>query len=172
MSSNNMNLYISYIILLFYCLIFQVTMNFDSILDKAHGFGRYQIALVLLMFIPRITIPCHFLLNNFIAGIPSHHCDISSLDANGILVNLSREERLIVSIPAQEDGTPASCHMFTYPQFHLLMNSSSSTELPVVECQNGWEFDNSTFKSALATEVIHFICFLFKCILYSNYSIL
>jgi len=148
-----MNLYISYIILLFYCLIFQVTMNFDSILDKADGFGRYQIALVLLMFIPRITIPCHFLLNNFIAGIPSHHCDISSLDANGILVNLSREERLTVSIPAQEDGTPASCHMFAYPQFHRLMNSSSSTELPVVECQNGWEYDNSTFISTLATQV-------------------
>ncbi|KAK7142471.1 hypothetical protein R3I94_011972 [Phoxinus phoxinus] len=126
-------------------------MKFDIILDKAGGFGRYQIALALLLFIPRITIPCHFLLNNFIAAIPSHHCNIGSLDANGIL-NLSREERLTVSIPAQEDGTPASCHMFSYPQFHLLMNSSSRTELPVVECQNGWEYDNSTFISTLATQ--------------------
>ncbi|XP_056091075.1 solute carrier family 22 member 7-like isoform X1 [Rhinichthys klamathensis goyatoka] len=137
---------------MFYCLIFQVTMKFDSILDKADGFGRYQIALALLLFIPRITIPCHFLLNNFIAAIPSHHCDISSLDADRILGNLSREERLTVSIPAQEDGTPASCHIFSYPQFHLLMNSSSSTERPVVECQNGWEYDNSTFISTLATQ--------------------
>ncbi|XP_056091077.1 solute carrier family 22 member 7-like isoform X2 [Rhinichthys klamathensis goyatoka] len=127
-------------------------MKFDSILDKADGFGRYQIALALLLFIPRITIPCHFLLNNFIAAIPSHHCDISSLDADRILGNLSREERLTVSIPAQEDGTPASCHIFSYPQFHLLMNSSSSTERPVVECQNGWEYDNSTFISTLATQ--------------------
>lgn len=138
---------------MFYCLRFQVTMKFDNILDEADGFGRYQIALVLLLFIPRITIPCHFLLNNFIAAIPSHHCDISSLDADGILGNLSREDRLTVSIPAQEDGTPASCHMFSHPQFHLLMNSSSSTELPVVECQNGWEYDNSTFISTLATQV-------------------
>ncbi|CAM4646965.1 unnamed protein product [Leuciscus chuanchicus] len=130
----------------------EVTMKFDSILDKADGFGRYQIALALLLFIPRITIPCHFLLNNFIAAIPSHHCNFSSLDSDGILGNLSREERLTVSIPAQEDGTPASCHMFSYPQFQLLMNSSSSTELPVVECQNGWEYDNSTFISTLATQ--------------------
>jgi len=147
-------------------------MKFENLLAEVGGFGKYQISIIALLVIPRVTLPFHFLLNNFIAAIPSHHCDISSLDADGILGNLSREERLIVSIPAQEDGTPASCHMFTYPQFHLLMNSSSSTELPVVECQNGWEFDNGTFKSALATEVIHFICFLFKCILYSNYSIL
>ncbi|XP_051725185.1 solute carrier family 22 member 7-like isoform X1 [Ctenopharyngodon idella] len=137
---------------MFYCLRFQVTMKFDNILDEAHGFGHYQIALVLLLFIPRITIPCHFLLNNFIAAIPSHHCDISSLDADGILGNLSREERLTVSVPAQEDGTPASCHMFSYPQFHLLMNSSSPSEVAVVQCQNGWEYDNSTFISTLATQ--------------------
>ncbi|ROJ78914.1 Solute carrier family 22 member 7 [Anabarilius grahami] len=128
-------------------------MKFENILDEADGFGRYQIALVLLLFIPRITIPCHFLLNNFIAAIPSHHCDISSLDADGILGNLSREERLTVSVPAQEDGTPASCHMFSHPQFHLLINSSSPSEVAVVQCQNGWEYDNSTFISTLATHV-------------------
>ncbi|KAL0169885.1 hypothetical protein M9458_034481, partial [Cirrhinus mrigala] len=88
---------------------------------------------------------------NFIAAIPSHHCDISSLDAEGILGNLSREQKLTVSIPTQDDGTPASCQMFSNPQFHLLTNSSS-TELPVVQCQNGWEYDNSTFISTLATQ--------------------
>ncbi|XP_077095524.1 solute carrier family 22 member 7b.1 isoform X2 [Siphateles boraxobius] len=127
-------------------------MKFENLLAEVGGFGKYQISIIALLVIPRVTLPFHFLLNNFIAAIPSHHCDISSLDADGILGNLSREERLTVSIPAQEDGTPDSCHMFLYPQFHLLMNSSSSTELPVVECQNGWEYDNSTFKSALATE--------------------
>ncbi|XP_067311710.1 solute carrier family 22 member 7-like isoform X2 [Pseudorasbora parva] len=130
-----------------------MTIKFDSILDEADGFGRYQIALLFLMSIPRITIPCHFLMNNFIAAIPSHHCNISSLDADGILGNLSREERLTVSIPVQEDGTLASCHMFSHPQFHLLSNSSSSpSEVAVVECQNGWEYDNSTFISTLATQ--------------------
>ncbi|KAK9959795.1 hypothetical protein ABG768_009896 [Culter alburnus] len=127
-------------------------MKFENLLAEVGGFGKYQISIIALLVIPRVTLPFHFLLNNFIAAIPSHHCDISSLDADGILGNLSREERMTVSIPTQEDGTPASCHMFSHPQFHLLMNSSSSTELPVVECQNGWEYDNSTFKSALATE--------------------
>ncbi|XP_043118177.1 solute carrier family 22 member 7-like [Puntigrus tetrazona] len=127
-------------------------MKFESILEETNGFGRYQIALVLLMFIPRMTIPCHFLLNNFIAAIPSHHCNISSLGSEGIFGNLSEDEKLTVSIPAQDDGTPASCHMFSYPQFHLLTNSSSPSEVAVVQCQNGWEYDNSTFISTLATE--------------------
>ncbi|KAL0169889.1 hypothetical protein M9458_034485 [Cirrhinus mrigala] len=129
-------------------------MKFESILEETDGFGRYQIALVLLLSIPRITIPCHFLLNNFIAAIPSHHCNISSLSSEGIFGNLSQEERLTVSIPVQDNGTPASCHMFSHPQFHLLSNSSSPSEVAVVQCQNGWEYDNSMFISTLATQVM------------------
>ncbi|XP_056624555.1 solute carrier family 22 member 7b.1 isoform X1 [Triplophysa dalaica] len=127
-------------------------MKFENLLAEVGGFGKFQIIMIVLLVIPRVTLPFHFLLNNFIAAVPSHHCDISSLDAEGIFGNLSREERLTVSIPRQEDGTPASCHMFSHPQFYLLSNSSSSTYLPLVECQNGWEYDNSTFKSTLATE--------------------
>ncbi|KAK9959796.1 hypothetical protein ABG768_009897 [Culter alburnus] len=127
-------------------------MKFEDLLSEINGFGRFQKMVLMINFFGRFSLACHFLLGNFIAVIPSHHCDISSLDADGILGNLSREERLTVSVPAQEDGTPASCHMFSHPQFHLLMNSSSSTELPVVECQNGWEYDNSTFISTLATQ--------------------
>ncbi|XP_051579556.1 solute carrier family 22 member 7-like [Myxocyprinus asiaticus] len=127
-------------------------MKFESILAETDGFGPYQITLVMLLVIPRITIPCHFLLNNFIAAIPSHHCDISHVEAKGFFGNLSREQRLTVSIPAQEDRTPSSCHMFSHPQFHLLSNFSSSPDVAVVQCQNGWVYDNSTFISTLATE--------------------
>ncbi|NP_956643.1 solute carrier family 22 member 7b.1 [Danio rerio] len=127
-------------------------MKFENLLAEVGGFGKYQFCLMALLVIPRVTLPCHFLLNNFIAAIPSHHCDISSLSADGIFGNLTQEERLTVGVPAQEDGTPVSCHMFSHPQFQLLINSSSSSDLPVVECQNGWRFDNSTFKSTLATE--------------------
>ncbi|KAL7861456.1 hypothetical protein SRHO_G00128970 [Serrasalmus rhombeus] len=127
-------------------------MKFESLLAEVGGFGRFQIALILLLVIPRVTLPFHFLMNNFIAAIPSHHCDITSLDADGVFENLTQEQRLTVSIPQHEDGTFASCHMFTEPQFHLLENSSDATELPVVQCQDGWEYDHNTFKSTLATE--------------------
>ncbi|XP_040891092.1 solute carrier family 22 member 7-like [Toxotes jaculatrix] len=127
-------------------------MKFENVLAEVDGFGRFQLWMILLMVIPRVTLPFHFLLNNFIAVIPSHHCDISSLDDGADFKNLSLEERLVVSIPVQEDGTPSSCQMFTEPQYHLLHSTSNITDLPTVLCQNGWVYDNTTFKSTLATE--------------------
>ncbi|KAK5899299.1 hypothetical protein CesoFtcFv8_008794 [Champsocephalus esox] len=125
-------------------------MKFENVLAEVDGFGRFQLMIILMTVIPRMTLPLHFLLNNFVAIIPSHHCDISSLDDGGYFGNLSQEERLIVGIPVQEDGTPNSCQMFAEPQYHLLLNSSSMTELLTVPCQNGWVYD--TFRSSLATE--------------------
>ncbi|XP_029296840.1 solute carrier family 22 member 7-like [Cottoperca gobio] len=127
-------------------------MKFENVLVEVNGFGRFQLRTILLMVIPRMTLPFHFLLNNFIAFIPSHHCNISSLDDGGVFRNLSEAERLVVSIPVQADGTPNSCQMFAQPQYHLLLNSSNMTELPTVPCQDGWVYDTSTFKSNLATE--------------------
>ncbi|XP_045903521.1 solute carrier family 22 member 7-like [Micropterus dolomieu] len=127
-------------------------MRFENILADINGFGRFQIMIIVISFIGRFTLPCHFMLNNFIAAVPSHHCDISSLDVGGVFRNLSQAERLVVSIPLQEDGTPNSCQMFAEPQYHLLLNSSSITELPTVPCRTGWVYDNTTFKSTLTSQ--------------------
>ncbi|GAA6214768.1 uncharacterized protein LOC108896475 [Lates japonicus] len=127
-------------------------MKFENVLADINGFGKFQIMIIVISFIGRFTLPCHFMLNNFIAAVPSHHCDISSLDDGGIFRNLSQAERLVVSIPVQEDGTPSSCQMFTEPQYHLLLNPSNVTDLPTVSCQNGWVYDNTTFKSTLTSQ--------------------
>uniref|UniRef100_A0A8C9ZHY4 Solute carrier family 22 member 6 n=1 Tax=Sander lucioperca TaxID=283035 RepID=A0A8C9ZHY4_SANLU len=135
-----------------YVVSFILKMKFENVLAEVNGFGRFQLRTILLSVIPRVTLPFHFLLNNFIAVIPCHHCNISSLDDGGVFRNLSQAEKLVVSIPLQADGTPNSCQMFAEPQYHLLLNSSNMTDLPTVPCQNGWVYDNSTFKSSLATE--------------------
>ncbi|XP_061883051.1 solute carrier family 22 member 7-like [Entelurus aequoreus] len=122
-------------------------MKFDNILSEINGFGKFQIRLVLIQVLSRITLPCHFLLNNFMAGIPSHRCNISALDNESISLNLTLEQKLAVSIPLEEDGTLSSCLMFSHP--HLL---NSSRDAVLVECQNGWVYNNSDFKSTLATE--------------------
>ncbi|XP_026852312.2 solute carrier family 22 member 7b.1 [Electrophorus electricus] len=127
-------------------------MKFENILAETDGFGRYQIAIITLLVFSRISLPGHFLLNNFIAAIPSHHCAITSLENEGVFGNLTKEQRLTVSIPKQEEGTFASCHMFPEPQFHLLTSSSNTSALPVIQCQNGWEYDHSTFRSTLVTQ--------------------
>ncbi|XP_061534582.1 solute carrier family 22 member 7-like [Phycodurus eques] len=127
-------------------------MKFDDVLPEVNGFGPFQFRLMLALMIPRLILPFQFLLNNFIAFIPSHHCNVSALDDGGLFRGLSSEERLIVSIPVQDDGSLSSCQMFAEPQYHLLLNSSNTAALPTVLCQNGWVFDASTMKSTLATE--------------------
>ncbi|KAM7408279.1 hypothetical protein PAMA_002134 [Pampus argenteus] len=127
-------------------------MKFESILEEINGFGPFQILIITLLCSSRIVLPCHFLLTNFIAAVPPHHCDISTLDDEELSRNLTQTQRLTVSIPVREHGEPNSCEMFAEPQFQLLSNSSNSTDLHTVQCQSGWVYDNSTFTSTLATE--------------------
>uniref|UniRef100_A0A3Q0REJ4 Solute carrier family 22 member 7 n=1 Tax=Amphilophus citrinellus TaxID=61819 RepID=A0A3Q0REJ4_AMPCI len=127
-------------------------MKFETILEEINGFGPFQITILVLLSTSRMVLPCHFLLNNFIAAVPPHRCDISMLDDGELFRNLTQEQKLTVSIPVGEDGALKSCEMFAEPQFQLLTNNSSSTELPTVWCQRGWVYDNSTFTSTLATE--------------------
>ncbi|KAM9363153.1 solute carrier family 22 member 7-like [Symphorus nematophorus] len=127
-------------------------MKFDNILSEINGFGKFQIKLVLIQVLARITMPCHFLLNNFMAAVPSHHCNIAALDDGGLFGNLTLEQKLAVGIPAEQDGTPNSCQMFSKPQYQNLSGSNRSEDAFTVPCQKGWVYDNSTFKSTLATE--------------------
>ncbi|XP_029305359.1 solute carrier family 22 member 7-like [Cottoperca gobio] len=133
------------------CYRIPVKMKFENILEEIDGFGSFQLITIVLLCAPRIVLPCHFLLNNFIAASPPHHCDISSLGDGGLFRNLSEEQRLTVSLPVRDDG-PESCEMFAEPQFQLLANSSNRTGLRTVHCRSGWVYDNSTFTSTLATE--------------------
>lgn len=129
-------------------------MKFERILEEIDGFGPFQIVIMVLLCSPRIVLPCHFLLNNFIAAVPPHRCDVSTLDDGGIFTNLTHQQRLTVSVPQREDGAPRSCEMFAEPQLQLLYNGpNNGSELPTVQCQSGWVYDTSTFTSTLATEV-------------------
>ncbi|KAL2096627.1 hypothetical protein ACEWY4_008775 [Coilia grayii] len=133
-------------------------MKFENLLVEVGGFGRHQAMVVLLLVIPRLTIPFNFLLNNFVAAVPSHHCDISAVEVEWGAENLTQEQRLTVSIPRQENGELSSCEMFREPQFHLLGDFfSNTTDLPTMKCQNGWVYDNSSFPSTLATE-LNLVC--------------
>lgn len=129
-------------------------MSFDNVLAVAGGFGKFQLGLIFLTISARATLPLNYLLNNFVAAVPSHHCNIGSLDYGDVFRNLSHDDKLRVSIPVGQDGKPDSCVMFAEPQYHLLLqNSSNATNLPTVPCQHGWVYDNSTFKDTVVTQV-------------------
>ncbi|KAL3050718.1 hypothetical protein OYC64_012690 [Pagothenia borchgrevinki] len=127
-------------------------MKFENILEEIGGFGPFQIIINVLLCAPRIVLPCNYLLNNFIAALPPHRCDISTLDDGRLFRNVTQQQRLTVSLPLGEDGGFRSCEMFSEPQFQLLVNGSKLFEATTVPCQSGWVYDNSTFTSTLATE--------------------
>lgn len=128
-------------------------MKFDNILTEIDGFGKFQFKLVFIQMLSRLSIPCHFMLNNFMAAVPSHHCDISALDDGPIFGNLTLDQKLAVCIPAEQDGTLSSCQMFLQPQYEYLSGFNGTNNTLIVECQTGWMYDNSTFKSTVVTEV-------------------
>ncbi|XP_053240038.1 solute carrier family 22 member 7 [Podarcis raffonei] len=126
-------------------------MNFEDLLCEAGGFGKFQILTLLLLCLPRLFLPLHFLLHNFLAATPAHRCAILHQDR---FANLTEAEVLLISIPRDSEEAFSSCEMFSEPQFHLLLNSSqaSTNATSVQSCQNGWVYNRSQFTSTIATQ--------------------
>ncbi|XP_073484765.1 solute carrier family 22 member 7-like [Aquarana catesbeiana] len=125
-------------------------MTFDDLLIEAGGFGRFQVMVLLILCIPRLIVPLHFLQHVFISAVPQHHCAISTQRNPG---NLSKEDLLFINIPQEPDGTFSSCKMYSQPQPHLILNRSQATinGSHVQSCNQGWEYDLSTFSSTTVT---------------------
>ncbi|XP_054844620.1 solute carrier family 22 member 7-like isoform X2 [Eublepharis macularius] len=126
-------------------------MNFEDILQEAGSFGKFQIFMLFLLCLPRFILPFHFLLHNFLAAIPSHHCAIPHQEQ---FANLTEEEVLLINIPRDFEGAFSSCEMFSEPQFHLLLNATQepANTSSVQSCQHGWVYDQSQFTSTVATQ--------------------
>ncbi|XP_018423437.1 PREDICTED: solute carrier family 22 member 7-like [Nanorana parkeri] len=126
-------------------------MTFDDLLIEAGGFGRFQVIVLLILCIPRLIIPLHFLQHVFISAVPPHHCAISTQRNPG---NLSQEDLLFINIPQEQDGTFSSCKMYSQPQPYLILNRSQETVngSGVQSCDQGWEYDLSTISSTTVTQ--------------------
>lgn len=133
-------------------------MGFTDLLEEAGGFGRYQWLHVTLISLPGLMMAGQNLLNNFVSGIPSHHC---RLPANHSLLNLSQlhqvseEQMLRVFIPIDSSGTRLDrCQRYVTPQWQLLAANSSSnvSHLQTEGCVDGWTFDRSEFFETTVSE--------------------
>lgn len=131
-------------------------MGFEDLLDKVGGFGPFQLRNLVLMALPRMLLPMHFLLPVFMAAVPAHHCALPGAPAN-----LShRDLWLEAHLPRETDGSFSSCLRFAYPQ--TVPNVTLGTEVSnsgepegeplTVPCSQGWEYDRSEFSSTIATE--------------------
>ncbi|XP_040005482.1 solute carrier family 22 member 6 isoform X1 [Xiphias gladius] len=132
-------------------------MGFADLLEEIGGFGRYQWIHVTLISLPGLMMASQNLMNNFVSGIPAHHC---SLPANHSLYNLSQyqvdEKQLLKAfIPLDSAGNRLHrCRRYVEPQWQLLSANSSAniSQLQTEECVDGWTFDRSEFLATTVSE--------------------
>ncbi|XP_047463057.1 solute carrier family 22 member 6 [Mugil cephalus] len=133
-------------------------MGFADLLEEVGGFGRYQWLHVTLISLPGLMMASQNLLNNFVSGIPVHHC---SLPANHSLRNLSyhyqmdENQLLKAFIPPDVSGNRLDrCRRYVEPQWQLLAANSSAnvSHLQTESCVDGWTFDSSEFTATTVSE--------------------
>ncbi|KAM4727444.1 solute carrier family 22 member 6 isoform 4-T5 [Anableps anableps] len=122
------------------------------------GFGRYQWIHVTLISLPGLLMASQNLLNNFVSGIPVHHCKPAtnqSLQDLRLTYQVDEQQLLKVFIPQDSSGNRLDrCRRYVEPQWHLLhLNSSLNvSELQTEGCVDGWSFDQSEFTATTVSE--------------------
>ncbi|XP_064174023.1 solute carrier family 22 member 7a isoform X1 [Anguilla rostrata] len=125
-------------------------MRFEDVLLQVGGFSRFQFLLLFLLSLPRLILPSHFLLHNFISGVPSHRCAIPDLPEGGATADA---DTLSLHLPREPDGSLSSCRAYASPRLlrpHATGNSSNASA--TVPCQHGWVYNSSQFLSTTATQ--------------------
>uniref|UniRef100_A0A7N8XYN2 Solute carrier family 22 member 6 n=1 Tax=Mastacembelus armatus TaxID=205130 RepID=A0A7N8XYN2_9TELE len=119
-------------------------MGFADLLDEVGGFGRYQWLHVTLISLPGLLMASQNLLNNFVSGIPEHHCSLLS--------NYSGHRDLLIN---------KLFHFVFYllfryvePQWQLLgaNSSANASHAQTEECLDGWTYDRSEFLATTVSE--------------------
>ncbi|XP_030010105.1 solute carrier family 22 member 6 [Sphaeramia orbicularis] len=132
-------------------------MGFADLLNEVGGFGRYQWLHVTLISFPGLLMASQNLLNNFVSGIPDHHC---RLPTNHSIYNLSlsqvdERQLLRVFIPLDSSGNRFDrCRRYVEPQWQLLAANSSANVsfVKTEECEDGWTYDHTEFEATTVSE--------------------
>ncbi|XP_007556061.1 solute carrier family 22 member 6 isoform X1 [Poecilia formosa] len=126
-------------------------MNFDDILSKIGGFGKFQKLLYVWICLPQVFLAFHMLVSVFTGAVPRHLCR-SAWPSGATPATLN------FSLLSGPDGRPElSCNMA------LNHSGGGSTAAPdgtvapggghpTVSCQDGWEYSKETFQSTTVTE--------------------
>ncbi|XP_010896881.2 solute carrier family 22 member 7a [Esox lucius] len=123
-------------------------MRFEEVLDQVGGFSKFQFLVLYLLCLPRVILPLHFLLHNFLSGVPPHHCALGKPGDEH--QTLDDPEALALRVPREADGSFSSCRAFNTS---LTFDHANYTNVSVsVPCQDGWVYDRSQFTSTTATQ--------------------
>uniref|UniRef100_A0A7N8XVB6 Solute carrier family 22 member 6 n=1 Tax=Mastacembelus armatus TaxID=205130 RepID=A0A7N8XVB6_9TELE len=119
-------------------------MGFADLLDEVGGFGRYQWLHVTLISLPGLLMASQNLLNNFVSGIPEHHCSLLSNYSTVLTSLINKLFHFVFYL------------LFRYvePQWQLLgaNSSANASHAQTEECLDGWTYDRSEFLATTVSE--------------------
>nr|XP_049691681.1 carcinine transporter isoform X2 [Helicoverpa armigera] len=127
-------------------------IDLDDLLPKIGEFGLYQKLLLWLVCLPA-CLPCGFCAFNqlFMTDVPDHWCKVSELEP----LNLTREQRKILSIPRKDNVTFEKCSRYAVNWKEIIkmggvvqVNESWPTE----NCVEGYEYDTSEVISSVVID--------------------
>ena len=130
-------------------------MQIDKILENHVGScGRYQILLVAWMSIFGIFGCLYTMEILFTAGKMDSWCEVRQPE-EGVYANFTKEEWLDVAIPKVYTNSKwerSHCRKFTTNLTDIMENKDPSLNASTTACSK-FEYDTSTFKSSIVSEV-------------------
>ena len=134
--------------------------NFDQVLERIGGFGKYQKFLLFLLGIAAIPVGAMTLGNVFISGLPHHSCYIPAL------ANLSTHQQQRISSPPErssggevQDGKYDVCHVYDvdYSSLDLTLNETDHAHVTLNATElrtcSAWVYDDSVFSYTIVKRV-------------------
>ncbi|CAI5438928.1 unnamed protein product [Caenorhabditis angaria] len=122
-------------------------IDFDHVLSEVGDYGRYQIIFFFIICLPA-SLPSAFSAFNipFVIGNPPHFCHLPP--GKEYLRPITNDTRIL------------ECKQYDEKQLDIDGNGIISSypienyasHLRLIDCQNGWDYDNSTYLDSLVTE--------------------
>ncbi|CAH1644866.1 unnamed protein product [Spodoptera littoralis] len=128
------------------------TLDLDDLLPKIGEFGLYQKLLLWLVCLPA-CLPCGFCAFNqlFMTDIPDHWCRVPELE----LLNLTQEQRKLLSIPRKNNVTFEKCSRYAVNWteiIHIGGTIEVNESWPTEHCREGYEYDMSEVFSSVVID--------------------
>ncbi|XP_072178172.1 organic cation transporter protein-like [Diadema setosum] len=132
-------------------------MKFDDILLEIGEFGRYQRWVYTMVIITSIPVAFHQMAQVFLAGASDHWCEVASwqdydCEANGLSDADCADLKRNASSPMNGTEDQLQCYKYEVVdemEFHPGLNPTSYNDTTLIECNDGWVYDKSQYKSSI-----------------------
>ncbi|XP_022094316.1 organic cation transporter protein-like [Acanthaster planci] len=131
-------------------------MQYDDILRRIGGFGKYQKRLMSVLVLSQLPVACQFIAQVFFAAKTDHWCVVPeehALNCSGLQLDSLREcqeAQKNQSIPYRLDGDGnriySSCERYATTDDKDPGSGWDLNATDVIPCDAGWEFDRSRYQ--------------------------